>query len=155
MPSISDIRPIVAASRRLTAAFLILTCLAVMMVPSAMAGEWRIGVMVPGDYAWHSLLRTEFSNELERVIPDTVTIIYPPDGYATAEWDRERSRQNARDFAKSSPVDLLVTFGPWVVEDLLQAGYTGPIVAMHRFDPIAEKRLLAASPRQHLGSAKA
>ncbi len=102
------------------------------------ARSYRIAYFEPGDYAFYRTLQGEYRKMLLEKAPKGVKIIFPPDGYKTAEWDRQKSRQMAKELARNRNVDLIVTMGPWAVEDLLDAGCKKPIVAMGRFDPILE-----------------
>jgi len=86
----------------------------------------------------HDILRDEFSHQLQRIVSDDFEVIPIPEGYRSAEWNRDSCRIMAAELAALESADLVVAMGPWVVEDLLAAGYEKPIVALGRVDPEAE-----------------
>ena len=97
-----------------------------------------VGFFEGGPYPAHSEFRNHFRDQLQAMTPPGVQLAYFPDGYKSAEWNRETSRRMARELAADSNIDLVVALGPWTVEDLLTAGFDRPIIAALRFDPIAE-----------------
>lgn len=98
----------------------------------------RLAYFEAGDYPQHRTLQLEYRKELSRLAPPGLDIIYPPYGYKTAAWDRATCKQMAREIASDKTFDLVIAMGPWVVEDLLEAGCRKPIVAMGRFAPELE-----------------
>ena len=98
----------------------------------------KIGFFEGGEYPSHEILREAFRNELKSVLPEGYEAVFIHQGFKTAGWDRQRSRKMAHELTELKELDLVVTLGPWVVEDLLETGFTGPIIAMNRFDPEAE-----------------
>jgi len=98
----------------------------------------KIGFFEGGEYPSHEILREAFRNELKGVLPEGYEAVFIHQGFKTAGWDRKQSRKMARELTELEELDLVVTLGPWVVEDLLEAGFTKPIIAMNRFDPEAE-----------------
>ncbi|MCK4461023.1 MAG: hypothetical protein KAW46_04430, partial [candidate division Zixibacteria bacterium] len=86
----------------------------------------------------HDILRDEFSHQLRQLTPDDFEIIPIPQGYKMAEWKRDSCRLLAAELVALEDADMVVALGPWVVEDLLAAGYDKPIVALNRVDPAAE-----------------
>ncbi|MFZ5980812.1 MAG: ABC transporter substrate binding protein [Candidatus Zixiibacteriota bacterium] len=98
----------------------------------------RVGFFEGGSYLMHDLLRDAFRNELQSLVPEDYEIVFSARGYKTAGWNRDTCRVMAEDLAALTDLDLVVTFGPWVVEELLKAGFTKPIIALNRFDPQAE-----------------
>ena len=98
----------------------------------------NIGYFEGGDYPVHALLRSEFSKQLSQILPDSIEAVAIPEGYRSADWDRERCRTQAAELAAEKNIDLLIAMGPWVVHDLLEAGYDRPILAMHQFNVLAE-----------------
>mgnify|MGYP006278414595 CR=1 FL=1 len=107
---------------------------------------YRLGFFHGGESLYHDKLRREFVSQLELIVPDTVIIEADPRAYGDGRWNRDTTRLEAERLARFPDVDLMITMGPWVVEDLLEAGYTDPILAMHRVAPDLEG-LLDASGR--------
>jgi len=97
-----------------------------------------LGFFEGGESIIHDELRTEFMNQLRLLLPDSIQAVASPDGYGSGQWKRDTCRAVARRLAATEGIDLMITMGPWVVEDLLAAGYSGPILAMHRVDPYRE-----------------
>ncbi|MFQ5452964.1 MAG: ABC transporter substrate binding protein [Candidatus Zixiibacteriota bacterium] len=100
--------------------------------------SFNIGYFEAGVYPVHSLLRNEFYNQLEQVLPEQYSVVSIPEGFRSALWNRDTCRVMAAQLAKLKHLDLLIAMGPWVVQDLLEAGFDKPIIAMHQFDPLAE-----------------
>ena len=116
----------------------------VLIVTTATAEEeqptlHRIGFFEGGKTPTHALLRHEFRRVLEQTAPADLRVIFTPAGFKSAQWHRDSCRIMAAELTASREVDLIVAMGPWVVEDLIEAGCDKPIIAMHRFDPIAEE----------------
>jgi outer membrane protein TolC/ABC-type uncharacterized transport system substrate-binding protein len=105
---------------------------------SAEERTFRIGFFEAGSYPAHADFRSIYRQQLQAMTPSGVKITFSADGFLSAEWNREKSKQMARDISASNNVDLIVAIGPWTVEDLLAAGFDKPIVAAFRFDPVAE-----------------
>jgi outer membrane protein TolC/ABC-type uncharacterized transport system substrate-binding protein len=97
-----------------------------------------VGFFEGGAYPAHTEFRNHFRDQLEAMAPASVQVTYPPNAFKSAEWNREASRQMARELVADTSVDLVVALGPWTVEDLLAAGFKRPIIAAFRFDPMAE-----------------
>lgn len=97
-----------------------------------------VGFFEGGPYPAHSEFRNQFRDQLQAMTPPGVQIVYFPDAYKSADWNRETSRRMARELVADTAVDLVVALGPWTVEDLLAAGLDRPIIAALRFDPFAE-----------------
>jgi outer membrane protein TolC len=72
------------------------------------------------------------------------TFEFVADAYKSAGWNRDLCRVMAAELAEDERIDLVVTFGPWTVEDLLAAGFDRPIVATQRFAPELEGLLDSA-----------
>ena len=100
--------------------------------------KFTIGFFEGGDCPIHQTLRQQLTTQLQDVLPDGFEAHYAPDGFKSAGWNRDSSRAMARELVALKEIDMVVAFGPWTVEDLLEAGYTKPIIAMYRFDPRAE-----------------
>jgi outer membrane protein TolC/ABC-type uncharacterized transport system substrate-binding protein len=98
----------------------------------------RIGFIEGGDYPWHSVLRELFREEFERMLPDTVEAVFVAEGYITANWDRDLLNQQVQRLVARKSIDLAVAIGPWAAEALLDAGFKGGIVALHRLEPVTE-----------------
>ncbi|MCX6834104.1 MAG: hypothetical protein NTW07_03045, partial [candidate division Zixibacteria bacterium] len=97
-----------------------------------------VGFFEGGPYPAHSEFRNQFREQLQAMTPSGVKLVYLPDAFKSADWNRDTSRAMARELAADSTVDLVVALGPWTVEDLLAAGFDRPIIAALRFDPYAE-----------------
>ena len=106
-------------------------------VSSTVDSSIRIGFFEGGDQKMHQVLRQEFRRQIELILPEGFSVSYPPRGFQTASWKRSRCRELAIRLKNAEEVDLVVTFGPWVVEELLEAGFDRPIVALYQFDPEA------------------
>ena len=99
----------------------------------------RIGYFEGGKYPVHDLLREEYFKQLDLILPDSIQVVPTPKGYYSAVWNRDTCRQMAEELAHNNDVDIVIALGPWVVEDLLAAGFTKPIIGMHQFFPLAQK----------------
>lgn len=97
----------------------------------------RIGYFEGGAYFLHKTMLREVKSFLESMIDTNFEIIYEPYGYKSAEWERDKCRAMAHDLARMKDIDLVIAAGPWVVEDLLEAGFDRPIVGICQFDPEA------------------
>ncbi len=98
----------------------------------------RLGFFEGGESVTHDELREEFMAQLQLLLPDSVEAVAVPQGYGSGGWKRDTCRLVAEGLTQATGIDLMITMGPWVVEDLLEAGYQGPILAMHRVDPVLE-----------------
>lgn len=98
----------------------------------------NLGFFEGGRCLGHDILRDEFSHQLEQMASPDIEVIPIPQGYMSAAWNRDSCRILARELVRLEAVDIVVAMGPWVVEDLLAAGYSKPILALHRVDPRAE-----------------
>lgn len=98
----------------------------------------NVGYFEGGKYPGHEQLRAELQKQLELILPENYEIVFIPEGYRSAGWHRDSCRIMAKELTEINKLDMVVTMGPWVVEDLLEAGFKKPIVAMYRYDPIAE-----------------
>jgi outer membrane protein TolC len=107
-------------------------------VSARSAKLFRLGYFEGGNYPVHSYLRDEFNRQLQLILPEGYAFVFVPEGYRSAEWKRDSCRVMARQLAQLDSIDMVVAVGPWVVEDLLEAGFTKPILAMHQFDPMAQ-----------------
>ncbi len=94
-----------------------------------------MGYFEGGKYPYHDRLKEEFLLQLNAILPDSLEPVFAPEGYRSAEWDKNNSSRMAKELVDVATIDLTVAFGPWVVHDLLLAGYKKPIVAMHQFAP--------------------
>ncbi len=100
--------------------------------------KYNIGYFEAGQYDVHSILQDEYFKQLELMLPDSVQLVSIPEGFRSAEWDRKKSKQMAAQLAAQNNIDIMLAFGPWVVQDLLEAGFEKPIIGMHQFNPKAE-----------------
>lgn len=97
----------------------------------------RLGYFEGGEHPIHVFLRDEFERQLAALAPEDTQFVFVPEGYRSASWIRDTSRVMAAQLVGVETVDIMVAYGPWVVEDLLAAGYDRPILAMRQLDPIA------------------
>ena len=100
--------------------------------------EWRIGFFEGGEYQGHNELRQQLYEQIGPLLPEGYKAEFPPEGFKSAGWKRDTCRMMAEELAADKSIDLVFAFGPWTVEDLLAAGFDRPIVAVFRFDPVAE-----------------
>ncbi len=101
----------------------------------------NVGYFEAGKYSVHSILRDEYFKQLEQILPEEYLMVTVPEGYRSAEWKRETCRDMAKQLSRIKHLDMVIAVGPWVVHDLLQAGFDKPILAMHQFNPYAENLL--------------
>lgn len=99
---------------------------------------FRFAYFEAGQYYLHSVITREFKQHLAYFIGDSLAFVFEPYGYRSAEWDREKCRVMARELAGIPDIEMVLAVGPWVVEDLLDAGFDRPIIAMYQFDPEAQ-----------------
>lgn len=114
---------------------LVFICLAASV---ADARQFRLALFQAGDYAPFSAVQTSFDRSLTLILPQDTTFQFQASAFSSAEWNRDSSRVKARQLAARKDIDIVITIGPWVTEDLLEAGYTGPIIALGRTDPYLE-----------------
>lgn len=105
----------------------------------------KVAFFEAGESPTHSLLRSEFKRVLAIVSPENIEIIFTPTGYKTGSWDQDSCKILASQLSEQTDIDIIITFGPWVVEDLLQVKCQKPIIAMHRVDPASEGLLNSES----------
>ena len=101
----------------------------------------RIALFEGGKYIVHDVLREEYFKQLEALLPDSIEIIKLPSGYRSADWNRSYSKHMALELTANTEIDLLLAFGPWVIEDLLEAGFDKPVIGMHQQNSEASKLL--------------
>ncbi len=99
---------------------------------------FRLGYFEGGYYKGHYELREEFLRQLTALMSDEYEVVFAPEGYRSAGWKRDSCRLMAEELTRVKSIDLMVAMGPWVVKDLLDAGYTKPILAMYQFDPVLQ-----------------
>ncbi|RKX29180.1 MAG: hypothetical protein DRP47_02360 [Candidatus Zixiibacteriota bacterium] len=99
--------------------------------------NFKIGYFEAGQSITHSLLREELERQIQALSPENTKMVFVPYGYASGDWKRDSCKTLARLLSATEGIDLMVTVGPWVVEDLLEAGYSRPILAMRQLDPQA------------------
>ncbi|MCH7691699.1 MAG: TolC family protein [candidate division Zixibacteria bacterium] len=126
------------------AALLIMAGLAASSNATEPARPIRLGYFEGGQYIIHSRLRDEYLQQLEAVLPGDLKVVFAPEGYRSAEWNRDNSRRMAKELSELATIDIIIAVGPWVVNDLIEAGCKKPIVAMHQFAPDAEGLLDAS-----------
>jgi outer membrane protein TolC len=103
--------------------------------PAPKVDTVHLGYFEGGGYAIHDQLRDEYLRQLKNLLPDSIEAVFVPEGYRSAVWDRDTCRQMAAELVKVKSVDMVIAMGPWVVEDLLDAGFERPIIAMELFNP--------------------
>ncbi len=96
---------------------------------------FQIGYFEGGPYFFHKLLLGDINRYLDLKNSDSLKIQFYPDGYFSAEWDREKCKRIARSIAARKDIDIVLAAGPWVVEDLLEAGCKIPIYGIYQYDP--------------------
>jgi len=96
----------------------------------------RIGYFEGGTYFMHKAMMGEIRHDLESMAGDSLDILYAPNGYFSAEWDREICKTMSHDVVRNKNIDIVIAAGPWVIEDLLEAGFDKPIVGICQFDPL-------------------
>ncbi|PWB71465.1 hypothetical protein C3F09_07805 [candidate division GN15 bacterium] len=122
---------------------LLLVAIAYGALESAVAADaglrvFRIGFLEAGEHAPHAAMRAAYRSQLERILDTNLAVVFPPNGFLSAQWNRDSCRAMARRLATQSNIDVIGALGPWVVEDLIAAGCTKPIVALYRCDPVSE-----------------
>ncbi len=96
---------------------------------------YRIGYFEGGKYFIHKMMLAELKKFFNEMNKDSVELIYEPYGYFSAGWDRDKCRAMANDLARLKNIDLVIAAGPWVIEDLIAAGFEKPIIGIYQFDP--------------------
>ena len=104
--------------------------------------KYNIGYFEAGKYDVNSQLRNEYFKQLESLLPDTIQLISIPEGYKSADWNRTTCKKMAQELTANKNIDFLIAVGPWVLEDLLEAGFKKPIIGMHQFNPKAQGLLV-------------
>jgi outer membrane protein TolC/ABC-type uncharacterized transport system substrate-binding protein len=123
-----------------------LTALSIALLVTLLANQsgaetkrrFNLGYFEAGPYPVHTLLRSEFYSQLEQLIADEFQFVKIPSGFRSASWKRDSCRIMAAELARTDDIDILIALGPWVIHDLLEAGFDKPIIGMHQFDPVAE-----------------
>jgi outer membrane protein TolC/ABC-type uncharacterized transport system substrate-binding protein len=116
--------------------FLILTILCPAIGNAAdIKKPFTIGYFEAGPYFLHRVISDALRKDLASLTGDSSAIEYSPHAYYSAAWDRMLCKRMAGDLARSKEVDLVMAAGPWVVEDLIAAGFNKPIVGIYQFDP--------------------
>ncbi len=126
--------PVRELAKTLAVAILMTLCL-VSPNEAGVSRKIRMGYFEGGKYPYHDRLRDEFLKQLNNILPDSIEAIFAPEGYRSADWDKKSSVRMAQELALVKELDLVVALGPWVIQDLLNAGFKKPIVAMHQFAP--------------------
>jgi outer membrane protein TolC len=121
----------------LTACLITLTC-AVSSVAQTPADTIRLGYLEGGKFTVYDHLRVELFRQLQHLAPPDTTFTFVPWGYGHADWKQDSCRTLARTLHANPDFDIMIAIGPWTVEALLDAGFTRPIVALHRFAPDLE-----------------
>lgn len=123
----------------------IIVCLTVavlMLLGSIHSQETRnvakIGYFEGGPYFLHKAVYRELKDDLERMKDDGIEIIFEPYAYKSADWKRDKCKAMAGDLVRLKDIDIVIAAGPWVIEDLLEAGFDRTIVGIHQFDPEAQ-----------------
>lgn len=119
------------------------TALAGLMALVAAAGSinaqaptrFRLGYFEAGEDPLNYVFRDELQRLLTNLSPTDTEFVFVPEGYRSASWIRDSSRIMARELVGMETVDIVVAIGPWVVEDLLEAGFAKPIVGIRQIDP--------------------
>ncbi len=128
---------------RVTVAVTIVGLVLLVLLPcAAPCGQERRQVRVAffegGVSLGHNAHTDEYLRQLRQMLPDDIELTTIVRGYKSAGWKRDTCRAMAAQLASIEELDLVVTTGPWVVEDLLAVGFNKPIIAMNRVDPMRE-----------------
>lgn len=95
----------------------------------------NVGYFEGGEYYLHKTIMSELRKHLENMSNENYEIVFDPYGYRTAEWNRDLCRAMAGDLARKKNLDMIIVAGPWVVKDLLEAGYDRPIIGLYQIEP--------------------
>ncbi len=98
----------------------------------------RLGYFEAGEHPLNNGLREEFKRQLDAMAPSDTEFVFVPEGYRSASWHRDSCRIDAAQLAATKTVDIMIAIGPWVVQDLLAAGFDRPILGMRQIDPLAD-----------------
>jgi len=119
--------------------YVILAIFLLLLVQSAFSQTAKrtinIGYFEGGDYFLHKIIMGELRKHLENMSNDNIEIVFDPYGYRTAEWNRDICRPMAGDLVRKKNLDMIIAAGPWVVQDLLDAGYDKPIIGLYQMEP--------------------
>jgi len=98
---------------------------------------FSVGYFEGGSYFIHKLMLTEMKKYFDEMNKDSIELYYEPYGYFTAEWNRDKCRSMAAELARmdKDSLDMVIAAGPWVVQDLIDAGFKKPIIAIYQYDP--------------------
>jgi outer membrane protein TolC/ABC-type uncharacterized transport system substrate-binding protein len=112
--------------------------LACMVGTASGAAQFKLALFQAGDHSLHSSVRESFDQSLRLLLPSDTTYQFQASGFRSAEWNRDSSRIMAKQLVAMKNLDIVVAVGPWVVEDLIEAGFSKPIIALFRTDPYLE-----------------
>jgi outer membrane protein TolC/ABC-type uncharacterized transport system substrate-binding protein len=96
---------------------------------------FRVAYFEGGPYFIHKLMIAELKNSFDQLNKDSIDLVYEPYGYFSAGWNRDSSRIMARQLAQLDSIDIVIAAGPWVIQDLVAAGFKKPIVGIYQYDP--------------------
>jgi outer membrane protein TolC/ABC-type uncharacterized transport system substrate-binding protein len=88
-----------------------------------------------GAYFMHKVFMGELRDDLERMAGDSIEILYLPNAYLSAGWDKEICKAMSHDIVRNKEIDIVMAAGPWVIEALIEAGFNKPIIGVYQFDP--------------------
>ena len=124
---------------------LVLICISVLIAVGSAAGQpgaqdpavkIRLGWFEGGEHPIHDLFREEYIRQLNNIAGPDTQFVFGPEGYASGSWVRDTVRIMSRDLARLTSIDVMVAIGPWVVEELLEAGYEQPILGVRQLDAL-------------------
>jgi outer membrane protein TolC/ABC-type uncharacterized transport system substrate-binding protein len=95
----------------------------------------NVGYFEGGAYFLHKAIMGELREYLDKLSGEEFEIAFDPFGYKSAEWNRNICRAMAGDLVRKKNLDIIIAAGPWVVEDLIEAGFDKPIIAIHQSYP--------------------
>ena len=123
-------------SRYSAGRFLVVLFLLLASVGGAIADTTtiRVGYFEGGEDPINFLLREEIQRQMTNMTPPDTQFVFVPEGYRSAGWVRDSSRVMAAQLAAVPGIDVMVAVGPWVVQDLLTAGYSRPILGVRQID---------------------
>lgn len=96
---------------------------------------FRVAYFEGGPYFIHKMMLAEVKDFFDEMNKDSVELIFEPYGYFSAEWNRDKCRAMADDLARMQNIDMVIAAGPWVIQDLIAAGFKKTIIGIYQYDP--------------------
>jgi len=98
----------------------------------------KVGYFEAGPYYIHKVTLGEVKEYLEGMKGDSIEIIFEPYAYQSAEWKQDKCKAMASDLVRMKDIDIVIAAGPWVIEDLLAAGFDRTVVGICQYDVQAQ-----------------